>query len=142
MAKYANCKHGRNSAFCPYGCEAVEVAKKPQRAAQPRDRRGEHGFHGGETKQDVVDDICILLGIRRQRVSTGSSLPSEIFRIASERLGLPYQSMPDACEQIVKQAGMTWDPDFDSRGTASGGGSTVTIDGIQAVRTALRSLLT
>lgn len=141
MAKYANCKHGRNSAFCPYGCEAVEATKKPQRPTHPRERRGEHAFHGGETKQEVVDEICDLLGIRRQRVSTGSSLPSEIFRTASERLGLPYRSMPDACERILKRAGMEWSPDYDSRGTISGGGSTVTIDGIQAVRVALRSLL-
>ncbi|MFJ2754936.1 hypothetical protein ACIO3S_05045 [Nocardioides sp. NPDC087217] len=141
MAKYANCKHGRNSAFCPYGCEAVEATKKPRHAAQARERKGEHGFHGGETKQDVIDDICLLLGVRRQQVSVGSSLPSEVFRTASERLGLPYHSMPDACERIVKRAGMTWNTAFDSRGTASGGGSTVTLDGIQAVRAALRSLL-
>lgn len=142
MAKYANCIHGRNSAFCTMGCSPVKLPERgAKRASAPRDRGGEHGFHGGETKQDVTNEICDLLGIARQTVSRGSSLPSDVFRLASERLGLPYENMPDACERIVLRAGREWSPDYDSRGTVSGGGSTVTLDGIQAVRAALRGLL-
>lgn len=141
MAKFAECVHGGNSAFCTRGCDPIPLAKKRTAASQPRDRAGEYGFHGGETKQDVMDDICLLLGIPKRSVSRGSSLPAEVFEIASNRLGIPYSSMPDACERIVHRAGHQWSPDFDSRATVSGGGSTVTLEGIQAVRKALRQLL-
>ena len=107
----------------------------------PMSRLGSYGFHGGETKQDVIDDIHDLLGLPRQQVSRGSSLPASMFREASAQLGLPYFSMPDAGERILKRAGMEWRPDYDSRATESGGGSTVTLEGAQAMRDALRKLL-
>ncbi|MFD1505739.1 hypothetical protein FE374_00930 [Georgenia yuyongxinii] len=126
------CIHGMTAAWCGL-CIKVEPV--------PTVRSGSYGFHGGETKQDVIDEIHDLLGMRRQAVSNGSSLPASMFRIACERLGLPYRNMPDACERIVKRAGLRWNPDFDSRATRSGGGSTVTLEGAQAMRDALRALL-
>jgi hypothetical protein len=94
-----------------------------------------------EQKQDVIDEIHDLLGLPRRTVARGSSLPASMFESASRQLGLPYRSMPDACERIVKRAGIAWHPHFDSRETTSGGGSTVTLEGVQAMRDALRLLL-
>lgn len=94
-----------------------------------------------EQKQDVIDEIHDLLGLPRRTVARGSSLPASMFETASTQFGLSYRSMPDACERIVKRAGMAWYPHFDSRATSSGGGSTVTLDGVRTMRDALKSLL-
>ncbi|GAA1970767.1 hypothetical protein GCM10009776_37240 [Microbacterium deminutum] len=104
-------------------------------------RVGSYGFHGGETKQDVLDDVTRMLGLRRQVVSVGSSLPSDVFVAAARRVGVPVGSMPEICEQIVRKAGHHYSASYDSRGSISGGGSTVTLEGIQAMRSALRALL-
>lgn len=104
-------------------------------------RLGTSGLHGGETKQDVLDDICRLLGIRRQTVSVGSSLPSEVFAEAARRVGVASGTMPEVCEAIVRKAGLVYSSSFDSRATLSGGGSTVTLEGIQSLRSSLAILL-
>lgn len=102
---------------------------------------GRSGFEGGgETKQDVLNDVCDLLNIPRQDVARGSSLPSEVFQIAARRAGVPGGTMPEVCEAVIKKAGMIYSPGYDSRATLSGGGSTVTLEGIQALRTALGKL--
>lgn len=98
-------------------------------------------WQGGETKQNVLDDVCDLLGIPRRAVSVGSSLPSDVFQAAASQVGVPGGTMPEVCEAIVLKAGMPYAADYDSRASASGGGSTVTLEGIQAMRKALRSLL-
>lgn len=129
------CKHGTNYLFCSFGCEeAVDLPLL-------RSRSGEYGFHGGETKQTVLDDICDLLVLRRYPVNRGSSIPSPVMRAAAREAGVGYRSMPQACEAVLHKAGMVWSPDYDSRGTLSGGGSTVTLEGMQALRQALRRLL-
>src|SRR3712207_4805738 len=116
MAKTPTCRHGANPLFCAFGC--VPEDPSPRNAPTTvRIRTGEYGFHGGETKQDVIDDICDLLGMPRQPVSRGSSLPAEVFRTAAHRVGVSYLNMPDACERIVKRAGMEWEDEFDSRAT-------------------------
>ena len=102
---------------------------------------GSYGFHGGETKQDVLDDVCDLLGMKRLVVSVGSSLPSEVFTEAAIQVGVSVGTMPEVCEAVILAAGHSWSTSFDSRGTVSGGGSTVTLEGFQAMRKALRSLL-
>ncbi len=49
--------------------------------------------------------------------------------------------MPEVGEAIVLRAGHTWSSTYDSRDTFSGGGSTVTLSGLQAVRRALKELI-
>ena len=124
------CIHGMNPTWCGI-CSAVDPVGASGRSAP----------QGGETKQDVLDDICDLVGIPRQAVSTGSSLPSEVFVAAARATGVPVGSMPEICEAIVCRAGLSYSSDFDSRATPSGGGSTVTLVGLQALRTALSRLL-
>lgn len=126
------CLHGMQLEWCGICLRTPGVGEA---------RLGSYGYHGGETKQDVLDDITELLGLPASTVSVGSSLPSEVFVAAAQRLGLGIGSMPEICEAIVRSAGHSWSPGFDSRGSLSGGGSTVTLEGIRAMREALRALL-
>lgn len=130
--RVAECKHGIEESWCGT-CSGADDAG--------RSGSGSYGFHGGETKQDVVDDICDLLGMPRLAVSVGSSVPSEIFLSAARLIGVPVGSMPEIGEAIVRRAGDPWLSTYDSRGTLSGGGSTVTLEGLQAVRRALKELV-
>lgn len=126
------CKHGLEELWCGT-CSGADDSVPSATAA--------HGTHGGETKQEVVNDICDQLAIPRLPVSTGSSIPSEIFVTAADRLNVPSGSMPEVAEAIVLLAGHVWSSAYDSRDTLSGGGSTVTLPGLQAVRRALMVLL-
>lgn len=95
-----------------------------------------------ETKQQVLDDLTAILGIRPMSLGVGSSVPSEMFREAAVIVGVPVGTMPEICEAIVLKAGHHYDTEyFDSRTTPSGGGSTVTLDGLKAMRNALKVLL-
>lgn len=125
------CKHGIDVAWCGT-CSGTDLDTRGLQQA----RR-----YGSESKQEVVNDICDLLDIPRQSVSVGSSVPSEIFRCAAQRIGLPDGSMPEVAEAIIVRAGHGWSAAYDSRSTISGGGSTVTLEGLQAMRSALMVLL-
>ena len=94
-----------------------------------------------ERKQDVLNEITDLLRLPRRKVSRGSSLPSDVFQIAADRVGAAGGSMPSRTESIITKAGLQYHPHFDSRDTTSGGGSTVTLEGTQALREALKILL-
>lgn len=95
-----------------------------------------------ETKQQVLNQLTSMLGIAPMSLGVGSSIPSEFFREAADIVGVPHGSMPEICEALVTRAGMEYDRKlFDSRETESGGGSTVTLQGMQALRRALTVLL-
>lgn len=128
------CVHGMDPAWCATCSRTDDIASS---------RVGTASFHGGERKQDVLNDITDLLGVRRYVLPEGggSSLPSEVFDTAARRARVPLGSMPEICESIVRKAGQLYSSSYDSRATISGGGSTVTLEGIQAMRTALRALL-
>jgi hypothetical protein len=125
------CIHGMTRAWCA-SCTGTEGA-----AAS---RTGEYGFHGGRSKQDLLDDLCDLLDIRRQPIGVGSSLPSDVFEAAARQAGVQIGSMPETGEAIANKAGLTWGPDCDSRGNLSGGGSTVTRVGLEVMLKSLRRL--
>lgn len=93
-----------------------------------------------ETKQDILNDITDFLGLRRYTVSVGSSLPSEVFEAAARYAKVGFGSMPEINESIIRKAGMVYEATYDSRNSPSGGGSTVTLDGIRALRQALLSI--
>ncbi|MDN5797889.1 MAG: hypothetical protein L0H79_19385 [Intrasporangium sp.] len=100
-------------------------------------RTGEYGFHGGESKQDLLEMVCRLLRIPTEPVGVGSSLPSHVFEEAARQVGVPLGSMPEIGERIAARAGLEWGSDCDSRGSLSGGGSTVTREGLRVLASAL-----
>ena len=127
------CRHGMDPAWCATCSNTDDTATS---------RSGSYGFHSGETKQDVLNDVTRMLGMPSRQISVGSSLPSDVFAAAATRVGVASSgSMPEVLERVVGKAGHSYHPSFDSRGSISGGGSTVTLEGIQALRTALRTLL-
>lgn len=99
-----------------------------------------------EKKQHVLNDVTDILGlarwtIKRPGILDGSSLPSHVFEAAALRAGVSYGSMPAANEQVIKKAGLPFDDEYDSRGSVSAGGGTVTLAGLQALREALTILV-
>jgi hypothetical protein len=95
-----------------------------------------------ETKQDVVARICVALGIPTLPIGVGSSIPSELFDDMQSRFHVePRSSMPEKAEALARKAGIRWESEHDSRGTFSGGGSTVTLSGLLAVEKAVAVLL-
>lgn len=93
-----------------------------------------------ETKQDVLRDIALLLGRPSRTVSTGSTEPRELFEDIASAIGVPDVGLPkpEFAEQLSRALGQAWDPSCDSRNAPSGGGSTVTLVGLQRLREGLR----
>ena len=127
------CIHGMSASWCGI-CTGADGGAS--------DRRGEYGFHGGgDSKQDLLDGVCRVLGIPTEPVGVGSSLPSHVFDEAARQAGVPGGSMPEIGERIAAKAELTWGPECDSRGSISGGGSTVTREGLRVLLDALRKIL-
>ena len=102
----------------------------------PRDGRG-------ETKQQIIDDVSMSLDIGPFLVGKGSTEPASFFIEVAKSLEIDVEdasSKPDVARLIVESAGFNWEVEYDSRGSDSGGGSTVTLEGLKAVRVAVESL--
>jgi len=93
------------------------------------------------TKQELIDEVGARLGLRGYKVGDpGSSIPKGFFVDVADRLGLALDtdlSMPELGRAIVESAGL----DCDSTHTPSGGGSTVTVTGLDRIRDAVDRLL-
>jgi len=90
------------------------------------------------TKQEVLDEVTRRLGIAPLRVSSGSTEPKEFFVQIVKLLGLSVSldlDKPTLARSIVEGAGFPWHPQHESRG------STVTLDGLMAVRDAVFFLI-
>lgn len=134
-----DCIHGMNSDWCAT-CTTVTPDAAHQRTQfierrSPRDR--------AETKQSVLNDITDLLNIPRFTMPRGggSSVPKEIFVTAADRFGVGGTSMPTRLVAILQAAGQEHLSEYDSTETPSGGGSTVSLAGLQALRRALEALV-
>lgn len=95
------------------------------------------------TKQDLIYDIADAAGCPRRRLGPGSKEPKQSLVDVVEALHLPIetkQSKPRIAEAIARAGGEEWDETCDSRWTPSGGGSTVTREGLARVLTAVRRL--
>jgi hypothetical protein len=96
-----------------------------------------------ETKQQVIDDVCNTLKVGPFPVGKGSTEPAQFFQEVAHSLGIDVNgasSKPVIARRIVEWAGLVWGPECDSRGTDSGGGSTVTLEGLRLVRSAVEKL--
>ena len=95
------------------------------------------------SKEEQITAIARLVGVPDPGIGVGSSVPKQLFDGICQRFGLDSSgTMPDQAERIVRAAGMPYVREaFDSRETPSGGGSTVTLDGLLQLRTAVQRLI-
>lgn len=95
------------------------------------------------TKQQTIDEVCEVLGVGPFSVGKGSSEPAQFFLEVAQSLGIEVpstSSKPEVARRIVEKAGMVWESDCDSRSTDSGGGSTVTLEGLKLLLSAVKKL--
>jgi hypothetical protein len=94
-------------------------------------------------KEAVISTIADLVGMPDPGRGVGSSVYKVLFNGVCDRFGIRSSgSMPEQAERIVTTADLPYDrTQFDSRDTPSGGGSTVTLRGLQQIERAVRILL-
>jgi hypothetical protein len=127
-----DCVHGMN----PDWCAACQKAAQGAVGAT-----GNYGYFGGQSKQDLLNQVTDQLGLPREAIGVGSSLPSGVFDSAATRFAVPSGSMPEIGEALAAKAGRSWDSDCDSRGSLSGGGSTVTAQGMEVMNRSIATLI-
>lgn len=95
------------------------------------------------SKKQLITDIARLSDIPDPGLGVGSSVPKSLFDGVCERFNLGSGgSMPRQAERIVEGAGMHYVTGAsDSTGTPSGGGSTVTEQGLQQIKMAVQRLI-
>jgi hypothetical protein len=95
-----------------------------------------------ETKNDLMAEICNLLGMPEYKTSVGSSIPRRFFSELLDYFGLPDEGdSVQAAKALVSAGNLEWKSEFDSSDSPSGGGGTVTLTGLKAVRQAVSILL-
>ncbi len=90
------------------------------------------------TKQDLIDEICLHLGIPSYIISTGSTEPKDFLLAVSDQLGITGLSVgmdkQELGKLIVEASGELWLPDFDSTG------GTITKEGLMAIKSSVFKL--
>lgn len=99
-----------------------------------------------EPKQDLLDAISAACGTPRYVLvpGRGSSEPKQILLDVVATFALPLDtsvSKPALAQAIVELTGGSWDAQFDSRRTPSGGGSTISALGLVAVLKSVHRLV-
>ena len=95
------------------------------------------------SKESEIAAIAGLIGIPDPGRGVGSSVYKELFDGICGRFNIPSGgTMPQQAQRIVTTADLPYNASqFDSRDTPSGGGSTVTLDGLRQMKTAVQILL-
>lgn len=91
------------------------------------------------SKESEIAEIARLVGIPDPGRFAGSSVPKALFDGVCSRFGIDASgTMPEQAQRIVTAADLPYRSDFfDSRGTPSQGGSTVTLEGLQQIKQAV-----
>jgi len=95
------------------------------------------------SKAQEISEIARLVDIADPGIGVGSSVFKDLFDGICERFQIASSgTMPEQAQRIVTAANLPYRADFfDSRVTPSGGGSTVTLEGLQQIRRAVQVLL-
>jgi hypothetical protein len=87
-------------------------------------------------------EICSLLSMPEYKTTTGSSIPRRFFSELLDHFGLPDEGdSVQAAKSLTVAARLEWKGEFDSSESPSGGGGTVTLHGLMAMRQAVTILL-
>lgn len=95
-----------------------------------------------ETKDDILLEICDSLGIRKYQTTVGSSIPRGFFSDLMTFFELSDEGdAVTTCKSFLAQVGLPWEKEFSSESTPSGGGGTITLLGLKALRRAVSLIL-
>jgi hypothetical protein len=95
-----------------------------------------------ETKDDLMAEICDLLAIETYKTTIGSSVPRRFFSDLLDYFGLPDDGdAVTACKTLITNANLKWEREYSSEASPSGGGGTVTLSGLKALRNSIAILL-
>lgn len=94
------------------------------------------------TKAAEISEIARLAGIADPGPGVGSSVYKALFDGICQRFAIDAAgTMPQQAQAIISAAKLPYLADvFDSRLSASGGGSTVTLEGLKALKAAVVAL--
>jgi hypothetical protein len=95
-----------------------------------------------ETKDDLLFEMCNTLGLQLYQTTIGSSVPRRFFSDLLDYFELDDEGdAVSACKQLLSKAGQEWQKEYSSESTPSGGGGTITVSGMKALRNAISLLL-
>jgi hypothetical protein len=95
-----------------------------------------------ETKADVLREICNLVSISEYSTTSGSSVPRRFFSDLLDTFGIEDEGdSVTASKKLFEVSNSEWKPGFASENTPSGGGGTITLEGLKALRNVVIQLL-
>ncbi len=95
-----------------------------------------------ETKADIVREVCDLVSIPEYTTTSGSSIPRRFFSDLLDTFGIQDEGdSVTASKKLFELANIHWNSSFASENTPSGGGGTITLDGLKALRNVVIRLL-
>jgi hypothetical protein len=95
-----------------------------------------------ETKADIVREICDLVSIPEYTTTSGSSIPRRFFSDLLDTFGIDDEGdSVTASKKLFELTSINWDPTYASENTPSGGGGTITLEGLKALRNVVIYLL-
>lgn len=95
-----------------------------------------------ETKADILREICDLVSIPEHSTTTGSSIPRRFFSDLLDTFGMEDEGdSVSASKKLFELSNIEWQPTFASENTPSGGGGTITLEGLKALRRVVTYLL-
>lgn len=95
-----------------------------------------------ETKADIIREICDLVSIPEYTTSSGSSIPRRFFSDLLDTFGIVDEGdSVTASKKLFELTNVKWDASYASENTPSGGGGTITLEGLKALRNVVIYLL-
>jgi len=94
------------------------------------------------TKNTILEEVATLADIKVYVTVAGSSIPRDFFTEMAELFKVSNEGdASKVLKRCLEVVGANWSPLFDSSQTASGGGGTVTLQGLEAMRDAVLDLV-
>lgn len=95
-----------------------------------------------ETKADIVREICNLVSIPEYTTTSGSSIPRRFFSDLLDTFGIADEGdSVTASKKLFELTNIAWEASYASENTPSGGGGTITLEGLKGLRNVVIYLL-
>ena len=94
------------------------------------------------TKNSILEEVAMLADTSVFKTVAGSTIPRPFFAEMAELFDVSNEGdASKVLKRCLDSAGISWSPLFDSSQSASGGGGTVTLQGLEAMRDAVLDLV-